>query len=381
MLTGTIAPQSGSITILGDDIVANPEKAKRRIGYMSQKFSLFEDLTVDENLRFYAGVYDLAPEKFAEQRAYVLKMADLVGRENELTANLSVGWKQRLALGTATIHEPELLFLDEPTSGVDPVARRHFWDLLYDLAGRGVTLFVTTHYMDEAAHCDRLAFMYAGRLIATGSPRQIREHYLSEVGATDEHGDARTSSIEDVFVHLVTRERGGSRADEMTRTGPRIRRTPPRLPRCSSPTSSPAAEARSSARRSTCSPRRATTTAPCAISPRRVGVSEPALYRHFPGKEALFLALIRVGGGHMRDEAFELIDDLRAETVRDTAARHVRRPAPRTARATRRCSARSFRPPPATPSSSKQFRSAIVEPVLGRLAAKAIELDAAFGVP
>jgi ABC-2 type transport system ATP-binding protein len=210
MLTGAIAPQAGRITILGEDVVANPEKAKRRIGYMSQKFSLFEDLTVDENLRFYAGVYDLPPEKFAEQRAYVLKMADLVGRENELTANLSVGWKQRLALGTATIHEPELLFLDEPTSGVDPVARRHFWDLLYDLAGRGVTLFVTTHYMEEAAQCGRLAFMYAGRLIAAGSPREIREHYLREVGPTDERGDARTSSIEDVFVHLVTRERGES---------------------------------------------------------------------------------------------------------------------------------------------------------------------------
>jgi len=207
MLTGTIAPQAGSIRILGEDVIADPERAKRRIGYMSQKFSLFEDLTVDENLRFYAGVYDLPPEKFAEQRAYVLKMADLVGRENELTANLSVGWKQRLALGTATIHEPELLFLDEPTSGVDPVARRHFWDLLYELAGRGVTLFVTTHYMEEAAQCGRLAFMYAGRLIAEGSPREIREHYLQQVGVSDADGVPRTASIEDVFVHLVTRER------------------------------------------------------------------------------------------------------------------------------------------------------------------------------
>lgn len=206
MLTGAIAPQAGSVLILGDDVVSQPELVKRRIGYMSQKFSLFEDLTVDENLRFYAGVYDLPPEKFAEQRAYVLKMADLVGRENELTANLSVGWKQRLALGTATIHEPELLFLDEPTSGVDPVARRHFWDLLYDLAGRGVTLFVTTHYMEEAVQCGRLAFMYAGRLIAEGSPREIREQYLRECGDTD-GGAPTTPSIEDVFVHLVSRER------------------------------------------------------------------------------------------------------------------------------------------------------------------------------
>jgi len=208
MLTGAIAPQAGSVLILGDDVVSQPELVKRRIGYMSQKFSLFEDMTVDENLRFYAGVYDLPAEKFAAQRAYVLRMADLVGRENELTANLSVGWKQRLALGTATIHEPELLFLDEPTSGVDPVARRHFWDLLYELAGRGVTLFVTTHYMEEAAQCGRLAFMYAGRLIAEGSPREIRERYLRECGPLDTAGSAaKTPSIEDVFVHLVSRER------------------------------------------------------------------------------------------------------------------------------------------------------------------------------
>ncbi|MDO9556138.1 MAG: ABC transporter ATP-binding protein [Coriobacteriia bacterium] len=207
MLTGTIAPQSGSIRILGEDVVASPEKVKRRIGYMSQKFSLFEDLTVDENLRFYAGVYDLPADEFVKQRAYVLEMAGLVGREKELTANLSVGWKQRLALGAATIHEPELLFLDEPTSGVDPVARRHFWDLLYDLAGQGVTLFVTTHYMEEATQCGRLAFMYAGRIIAEGSPREIREQHLLDIGDRDDSGRLRTASIEDVFVRLVTRER------------------------------------------------------------------------------------------------------------------------------------------------------------------------------
>ncbi len=280
MLTGTIAPNGGEALILGDDVIRSPETVKRRIGYMSQKFALFEDMTVDENLRFYAGVYDLPAEKFATQRAYVLEMADLVGRENELTRDLSVGWKQRLALGAATIHEPELLFLDEPTSGVDPVARRQFWDLLYDLAQRGVTLFVTTHYMDEASHCNRLAFIYRGRLIAEGTPHQIRtecmteriyevsvndvagaldwlesspdvrEAYLSgavlhavaggsSVGGCDPenaHAAADTGgahelaarlqaagfadanviqidpSIEDVFVHLVTREReGGSR--------------------------------------------------------------------------------------------------------------------------------------------------------------------------
>ncbi|MDP2183325.1 MAG: ABC transporter ATP-binding protein [Actinomycetota bacterium] len=175
MLCGVITPTGGEASVLGTDVLRDPEAVRRRIGYMSQKFSLFQDLTVGENLRFYSGVYDLSPEKFAERRAYVLEMADLVGRENELTANLSVGWKQRLALGCATIHEPELIFLDEPTSGVDPTARRHFWDLLYDLAASGVTLFVTTHYMDEAAHCGKLAFIYRGKIIASGSPRQIRE--------------------------------------------------------------------------------------------------------------------------------------------------------------------------------------------------------------
>ena len=261
MMCGVIAPTGGEACVLGDDVIASPESVRRRIGYMSQKFSLFEDMTVDENLRFYAGVYDLDAEKFAERRAYVLHMADLVGRERELTANLSVGWKQRLALGCATIHEPELIFLDEPTSGVDPTARRQFWELLYDLASRGVTLFVTTHYMDEAAHCSRLAFIYRGRIVARGTPAEIRElmhdtvleidlddpeaalpvlenttgvveaylsgaslHVSIEVGMTG--GAVATAleragltvravhdvcpSIEDVFVHLVSKEQAAA---------------------------------------------------------------------------------------------------------------------------------------------------------------------------
>lgn len=180
MLTGTLRPQAGNAWVLGHDVVRHPERAQRRIGYMSQKFALFEDMTVEENLRFYAGAYDLSPAQYAEQREYVLTMADLVGREKELTRNLSVGWRQRLALGAATIHSPDLLFLDEPTSGVDPIARRQFWDLLYDLANRGVTLFVTTHYMDEASHCGRLAFIYRGRIIAEGSPSEIRARYIDQ---------------------------------------------------------------------------------------------------------------------------------------------------------------------------------------------------------
>ena len=180
MLCASIAPTAGTARILGHDVLAIPRRVRRSIGYMSQKFALFEDMTVDENLRFYAGVYALPPDVFAEKRRYVLEMADLVGRERELTANLSVGWKQRLALGCATIHEPELLFLDEPTSGVDPTARRQFWELLYELAEQGVTLFVTTHYMDEASHCSRLAFIYDGRIIANGSPQQIRAQHSGE---------------------------------------------------------------------------------------------------------------------------------------------------------------------------------------------------------
>src|SRR5664280_2072451 len=174
MLCGVIAPTSGGGTVMGYDVVKDPERVRENMGYMSQKFSLFQDLTVDENLRFYAGIYGLSDEKFAERRKYILRMAALEGREDELTGNLSVGWKQRLALGCATIHEPKLIFLDEPTSGVDPNARRQFWELLYELANSGVTLFVTTHYMDEATHCNRLAFIYRGDIIADGTPQEIK---------------------------------------------------------------------------------------------------------------------------------------------------------------------------------------------------------------
>jgi len=180
MLCGTIGSAGGTARVMGYDINDDPEMVRRSIGYMSQKFSLFQDLTVDENLRFYSGIYGLSDEKYAERRAYILEMADLKGRESELTGNLSVGWKQRLALGCATIHEPKLIFLDEPTSGVDPNARRHFWELLYDLAHQGVTLFVTTHYMDEASHCNRLAFIYRGDIIAAGSPQEIKGRLASD---------------------------------------------------------------------------------------------------------------------------------------------------------------------------------------------------------
>lgn len=220
MLCGVIAPNEGAASVLGCDIVTQAEMLRKRIGYMSQKFSLFEDLTVEENLRFYAGVYGLTAEKFAERRAYILEMADLEGRESELTANLSVGWKQRLALGCATIHEPELIFLDEPTSGVDPTARRHFWELLYDLAASGVTLFVTTHYMDEATHCSRLAFIYDGDIIADGTPGKIRDlmvhDRIFEVDIADSDAalavfeaapDVRETYISGALVHVNVGDR------------------------------------------------------------------------------------------------------------------------------------------------------------------------------
>ena len=197
MLTGSIAPTAGEAFVLGEDVIRHPERVRARIGYMSQKFSLFEDLTVAQNLRFYAQIHGLGREEFAERRAWILRMAGLEGREDELARNLSVGWRQRLSLGTATIHSPELIFLDEPTSGVDPVARRQFWDLLYELAEQGITLFVTTHYMDEATHCNRLAFIYGGKLIAQGSPTELRDSFGP--GAT----------LEDVFVGLEERSRAG----------------------------------------------------------------------------------------------------------------------------------------------------------------------------
>ena len=226
MLTGSLAATSGQAFVLGEDVLAHPARVQRRIGYMSQKFTLFKDLTVEENLRFYAGVYGLSAQQYSDQRTYVLQMADLLGREKELTANLSVGWQRRLALGTATIHSPELLFLDEPTSGVDPVARRQFWDLLYELANSGVTLFITTHYMEEASHCNQLAFIYRGRLIAEGSPQQIRERAaqqrILEVAVANPDAaleviaarpDVIDAYLSGATVHAVLQAGGGEPAD------------------------------------------------------------------------------------------------------------------------------------------------------------------------
>ncbi|OPZ86697.1 MAG: putative ABC transporter ATP-binding protein YbhF [bacterium ADurb.Bin429] len=181
MLCGILVPTAGSGRVAGFDVVTESERIKTRIGYMSQKFSLYEDLTVEENIEFYGGVYGVSRHKLAERKQWILEMANLTERRTSLTGELAMGWKQRLALGCAIVHEPEILFLDEPTAGVDPISRRTFWDLIYDVAGQGVTVFVTTHYMDEAEHCDRLAMIYNGQLIALGSPQALKDRTVSGV--------------------------------------------------------------------------------------------------------------------------------------------------------------------------------------------------------
>jgi ABC-2 type transport system ATP-binding protein len=174
MLCGLLTPTSGSGTVAGFDLRRDAESIKRHIGYMSQKFSLYEDLTVEENLDFYAGIYRIPRERRAERKSWALSMAALEEHRGRITRDLPGGWKQRLSLGCAVLHEPPILFLDEPTSGVDPLARRAFWDLIYALAERGITVFVTTHYMEEAEYCDRLALIYRGRLAALGTPAELK---------------------------------------------------------------------------------------------------------------------------------------------------------------------------------------------------------------
>ena len=174
MLCGIIEPSAGSGEVMGLDIVSQSEQIKAKIGYMSQKFSLYDDLTVRENLEFYAGLYSLPASMKNERIAEMIGMAGLTGRENELTANLSGGWKQRLALGSSILHRPQILFLDEPTGGVDPKSRRMFWGIIYDLAAAGTTVMVTTHFMDEAEHCDEIGFIFEGRLIASDTPSGLK---------------------------------------------------------------------------------------------------------------------------------------------------------------------------------------------------------------
>lgn len=174
MLTGLLAPTSGEGQVAGLDVRTASEAIKTRIGYMSQLFSLYGDLTVEENIAFFAGLYEVTGPRLAARRDWVLEMAGLTEHRTQLTAELPLGWKQRLALGCAVLHEPPILFLDEPTSGVDPVSRRAFWELIYSLSDRGTTVFVSTHYMEEAEYCNRLALMNRGRIIALDRPPALR---------------------------------------------------------------------------------------------------------------------------------------------------------------------------------------------------------------
>jgi ABC-2 type transport system ATP-binding protein len=174
MLTGLVRPSSGTGSVAGLDIATQGERIKRKIGYMSQLFSLYHDLSVEENIEFAAGLHEVTGARFAQRRDWVLAMANLREHRKRPTGELPLGWKQRLALGCAVLHEPPVLFLDEPTSGVDPLARRRFWEVIRDLSDAGTTVFVSTHYMEEAEYCDRLALMNRGRLIAIGTPRGLR---------------------------------------------------------------------------------------------------------------------------------------------------------------------------------------------------------------
>ena len=186
MLCGLLSPTSGSATVAGYDITDNPDAVKENIGYMSQRFSLYEDLTVDQNINFYGGIYGLEGARLKERKEWAIVMAGLKGKEKMLARALSGGWKQRLALGCSILHEPPIVFLDEPTGGVDPVSRRKFWELIYELSSHGTTVFVTTHYMDEAEHCNTIGFIYNGKLVALGSPTELK-HRLDRYTVYEVH--------------------------------------------------------------------------------------------------------------------------------------------------------------------------------------------------
>jgi ABC-2 type transport system ATP-binding protein len=196
MLCGIITPTSGYGQVAGYDIFSEVEAIKHSIGYMSQKFSLYEDMTPFENIRFYLGVYEVPQEAWKDRIEWVLDMARLQDVQHRITRELPPGWRQRLALGCALLHRPEILFLDEPTSGVDPITRRNFWEFINNLAAGGVTVFVTTHYMDEARNCQRVVMINEGKIAATGSPSEI----ISEVFPNRPEAD-----LSDVFIHLMSR--------------------------------------------------------------------------------------------------------------------------------------------------------------------------------
>jgi drug efflux transport system ATP-binding protein len=228
MLCGLLAPTSGTATVGGIDVKNDPESVKARIGYMSQRFSLYELLTVDQNIRFWGGIYGLDGERLGKRRDFVLEMAGLRGREGTLARDLAGGWRQRLALGCAILHEPPILFLDEPTGGVDPLARRQFWRLIDALSQSGITVLVTTHYLDEAERCHRVALIHAGALAALGSPREVKATFagrpIFEIRASDPVAAMRAldgmsqvekTSLFGTAVHAVLRD-AGTNVDRLT---------------------------------------------------------------------------------------------------------------------------------------------------------------------
>lgn len=190
MLIGLSRPTEGSATIAGFDVYRQTEQIKENIGYMSQKFSLYEDLTVRENIRFYGGIYGLSRSRIRQKSAEIIESLGLQEMANKVVADLPLGWKQRLAFAIAGVHDPQIIFLDEPTGGVDPATRRQFWEMIYEAANRGITIFVTTHYMDEAEYCDRISIMVDGKIAAMGTPRELKEQFSA-------------ANMDDMFLKLV----------------------------------------------------------------------------------------------------------------------------------------------------------------------------------
>ena len=239
MLCGLLKPTSGTATVDGIDVGRDPEAVKRRIGYMSQKFSLYELLTVDQNIRFFGGLYGLTDEQLQTQRIFVLEMAGLKGRETTLARDLAGGWRQRLALGCAILHQPSIVFLDEPTGGVDPVSRRQFWALIEDLARKGVTVLVTTHYLDEAEHCHRIAIIHNGKLAAIGTSQELKRLFaerpivevqssnpVEAMRALEAAPDVEKTSMFGTAVHAVLKSTAvdvGSLRRQLQRAGLEVR--------------------------------------------------------------------------------------------------------------------------------------------------------------
>jgi len=197
MLTGLLIPTAGNATVTGFDVYKQPEQIKKRIGYMSQKFSLYEDLTVRENIRLYGGIYGLTDEQITRKSDQLVAMLNMEELQNKRIGSLPLGWKQKLAFSIALLHEPDIVFLDEPTGGVDPITRRQFWEQIYKVANEGTTVFVTTHYMDEAEYCDRVSIMVDGRIEALDTPAELKKSFMAE-------------DIEEVFIQLA---RGAQRAE------------------------------------------------------------------------------------------------------------------------------------------------------------------------